>query len=230
MHLTYLCPICNAPVSQKDKICKDCTDKLDAECFDYTLSRCPICFFPKVSDDYICERCENGRKGYYRIYPVARYDGKLGYSVLYSFKFMNHKELSHVAAMYLRKALSVLDPEGEALIVPVPCSEQRLRTFGWDHMIEVCKALDRPYLSLISNSEAAIYQQKRLKRAERILASYGKYMINPDYADKIDELKDRKVIVVDDILTTGSTILSSIGLLEHSGFKDVSGATWLCEL
>lgn len=230
MHLPFFCPICNAPISHEDKICKDCAKQLDSECFDSMISRCPICFFPRLSDDYVCEKCGNGTRSHYRIYPVARYDGKLGYSVLYSFKFMDHRELAIVAAKYLKRALDVLDPEGKALIVPVPCSMERLEKYGWDHMIEVCKALKRPYLSLISNGDAAIHQQKRLKRTERILASYCKYAINPEYADKVEELRDRKVIVVDDILTTGSTMLSAIGLLEKSGFTDLSGATWLCEL
>ncbi len=229
MNISFFCPICQAPISHEERICGDCARKLDSECFDSMLSRCPSCHFPKLNDDYLCERCNNGQRKVHRIYPVARYDGSLSHSILYSFKFKGHKELARVIALYLERALSVLDPEGKAVLVPVPCSEQRLVRYGWDHMLEVVKALKRPYLCLIANRDS-LQQQKSLDREQRLSASSGKFIIDPECKQELEDLKGNKVIVVDDIATTLSTMNSAIDLLEAEGFTEVLGASWLCEL
>ncbi len=222
------CPVCKAPIDSTDIICKDCRAQLDSECFDFSMSRCPMCFYPKLDDLYICERCEGGI--YNKVFPVARYDGSLGYSVLYSFKFHGHKEMARVAALYLSRAFKALDPEAKAILVPVPCSKERLKLLGWDPMVEVCKATRRRFLQLLVNSDDQRIQQKRLSRQERIKAAEGRFAVNHRYEKELDELKQEKIIVVDDIITTMSTMNSAIAFLKGKGFQDVSGASWLCEL
>ncbi|MFC2822068.1 MAG: phosphoribosyltransferase family protein, partial [Spirochaetales bacterium] len=46
----------------------------------------------------------------------------------------------------------------------------------------------------------------------------------------LEELKKTHIIVVDDIITTGSTMKSALDTLESLGFESLSGASWLCEL
>ncbi|MBO7348629.1 MAG: ComF family protein, partial [Spirochaetales bacterium] len=196
-------------------ICDECKAALDGECFDSFMSRCPVCFYPKVAPFYECDKC--AALSYNKVYPVARYDGPLSYSILDSFKFHAHKEMAHVIALYLSRALSALDPQGNALIVPIPCSNTRLKKSGWDPMVEVAKALRRPYLQILSNSDLQRIQQKRLNRQQRLSASEGRFVINPDYSGKLDEIKDKSIIVIDDIVTTMSTMNSAISFLRENG-------------
>ena len=189
------------------------------------MVRCPVCFYPKVADCYECDHCKESPA--YKVYSVARYDGSLSYSVLDSFKFHGHRQMAKVVAMYLGHALDVLDESKSALLVPIPCSGARLRRFGWDQMVEVCKALDRPYLQLIENADADGMQQKRMNREQRISSSSSRFRIKGN----IDQgLTERRIIVLDDIITTMSTMQSAIEVLTSNGFKDVCGASWLCEL
>ena len=226
------CPICGAPAFRSRVICRDCSSQLDSECFDSFIDRCPVCFYPRVASLYRCRRC-NGKEGSVpRIFPVARYDGKLSYAVIDGLKFRSQRKLSAVVALYLRRALDVLDPLGDALIVPVPCSASRLEHFGFDHMTDVCLALGREFLPLIVNRSAGgvpSVQQKKLDREHRIEGSEGKFMLNNEIAG-MEALKSRPVIVVDDIVTTMSTMNAAISLLKDEGFGDVSGASWLAEL
>ncbi|MBO7349579.1 MAG: phosphoribosyltransferase, partial [Spirochaetales bacterium] len=60
--------------------------------------------------------------------------------------------------------------------------------------------------------------------------SEGRFVINPDYSGKLDEIKDKSIIVIDDIVTTMSTMNSAISFLRENGFSNVFGASWLCEL
>ena len=115
------------------------------------------------------------------------------------------------------------------MIVPVPCSRGRLLKFGWDQMLEVCKALKRPYVRLLERNEGTQGPQKYLDRSQRAQASEGKFCINSSIKD-LQLYRNRKIIIIDDILTTGSTMEAAMNLLESNGFSDVCGATWLCEL
>ena len=227
MKLSFLCPICNAPKTTDAVICNKCKEQLDSECFDSFMSRCPKCFYPKIHGPYLCERCEN--QSAHRVFPVARYDGALTYSILYSFKFHGHREMASVIAFYLMQAITVLDPENKAIIIPIPCSNAHLSKYGWDHMVEVCKALNRPYIELLVNADEREVQQKRLKRIQRVGNSEARFKLNP-VINEINELKNKRLIVVDDIVTTMSTMNSAISVLEDNGFNDVCGASWLCEL
>ncbi|MBO4392703.1 MAG: ComF family protein [Spirochaetales bacterium] len=228
MRNMILCPICNQPIRFGSIICDSCKAQLDSECFDTFMVRCPICLYPKINEAYECERCSLQLN--YKVFSVARYDGKLSYSVLDSFKFNGHKEMAAVIAFYIKRAIAVLDPLSEALIVPVPCSDTRYERFGWDQMVEVCKALKRPHLQLILNSDSKLKQQKLLNRAQRTESSTGKFVINEEYESELDKISGRRIIVIDDIVTTMSTMNSAISLLKSNGFNDVCGASWLCEL
>ena len=226
------CPICGSPAFRSRVVCRECASQLDSECFDSFMDRCPACCYPRVASLYHCVRCYGKERRISRIFPVARYDGKLSYAVIDGLKFRGQRKLAGVVALYLKRALDALDPEGKALLVPVPCSASRLDNFGYDHMTDVCKALRREFLPLIVNrSSGAVSseQQKKLDREHRIGSSEGKFVINRDVKN-MDALKSRTVVVVDDIVTTMSTMNAAIALLKDEGFGDVSGASWLAEL
>ena len=227
MKIVSLCPICGSETFTSSVICDDCRAELDSECFDSFMVRCPDCFYPRISDQYACQMCSCGKT--HRLYPVARYGGSLSYSIVDSFKFHNKKEFAPVVALYLSRALDVLDPSREAILSPIPCSAARLARFGWDQMEEVCKALKRPYVHLLKRNTDYDVQQKSLSRSQRKLISAGKFSLADD-CPGIEELKRKKIIVIDDIITTGSTMEAALSLLANSGFNDVSGASWLAEL
>ncbi len=223
----YLCPICGSEAFSSSVICPDCAQKLDSECIDSFMQRCPDCFYPKISEQYACRRCSSGKK--HKLFPVARYDGSLSYSLVDSFKFRNRRQIAPVVALYLSRALEKLDPLQEAILVPIPCSAARMEKYGWDQMEEVCRALNRPYVHLLERNEEALLQQKRLSRDQREMISGGKFRLRSD-CPEIEGLRKKKIIVVDDIITTGNTMEAALSLLEENGFEDVSGASWLAEL
>ena len=222
------CPICGNPVLKGEVICSDCRRQLDSECFDSFMDRCPVCCYPRVAPVYRCGICRGEEGKAFRIHPVARYDGRLSYSVIDGLKFHGLRQFAPVVALYLNRALECLDPAGTALIVPVPCSSARLEEFGFDHMTEVCKALRRPFLQLLENNSSGV-QQKTLDKVHRLENAEGKYRLNDRIKD-IDGLRQRRIIVVDDIITTMSTMNSALACLRDNGFRDICGASWLAEL
>lgn len=222
-------------------ICKRCQNELDAECFDSYMTRCPSCFMPLISQDYICSRChrmheQNNQdpefsKTPFVLYCVADYNANLSYSLLHRFKFLGDKRISKIVALYLQKAIDVLDPVGSAYIVPIPCSKKTLENRGWDHMVEVCKHIDRPMLKILENMQTSS-QQKLLNREHRLENKKEMQFTIVDDLENLltaNKIKNFNVplIVVDDVCTTSSTIQKAVNILHSCGFKNIKAATWL---
>ncbi len=96
-------------------------------------------------------------------------------------------------------------------------------------MLMVCRHLDRPYMQLLVQGKDRP-QQKRLDRKGRMEGSLDRFKINSHYEKDLESLKSRKVIVIDDICTTMSTVKSGIRTLKDIGFTDVMGASWLLDI
>lgn len=80
--------------------------------------------------------------------------------------------------------------------------------------IEVCpKALQK-----IKNNK----RQSELHHAEREKNVIGVYKINQD---KINKIKDKKIILLDDIYTTGATVNECSKVLKNAGAKEIAVVT-----
>lgn len=191
------------------------------------MERCPKCFLPIVSSIYNCPRC-HGNDGTIPVYGIADYNSNLSYSLLHRFKFLGDRRVAQIVAMRLQKAFDVLDPNAEAVVVPVPCSDETLKRRGWDQMLEVCRYLDRPTLEVLANLQHDESQQKLLNRSQRMEKGSGKRFEKSNRCKELSkEALETPIIVVDDIATTFSTIMSAAGSLKEIGFKDVKAAVWL---
>ncbi len=238
------CLICSAP--SNSLICKKCKTELDAECFDSYMSLCPHCFMPLISQDYICPRCHGNHcnnqdeslqgkeisKEVFPLYCIADYNSNLSYSLLHRFKFLGDKKVSKIVALYLQKALDVLDSMKKAYVVPIPCSKKTLKNRGWDQMVEVCKYLDRPMLNILENTQTSFSQQKLLDRQHRLENKKEfQFSIVSDLEERLNanKIEDFNVplIVVDDVCTTSSTIQKAVQVLHSRGFENVKAAVWL---
>lgn len=205
-------------------MCPSCLDKLNKDKFEYYFSRCPICGYPLISNEYKCENCKKNLK--YKIYSISDYKSSFSRDILERFKFYKDKSLSSIVAYIFSEII-----EKDSLIVFVPCSNKSKKKRHWDHMEEVCKELKKKYgfsyIKLLRNNSFK-QQQKELNREERIQAAKNKYTLKTSI--NIDKYKNKKIVVIDDVVTTGSTINSCIALLKNNGFTDVNAVTWFNEL
>lgn len=190
------------------------------------MQRCPHCFFPLVSNDYVCPRC-HGDPSVLPVYAQSDYNSNLSYSLLHRFKFIGDRKVAEIVALYMQRALDSLDPEGEALVVPVPCSESSLALRGWDQMLEVCRYIGRRTAALLENTDSNDDQQKLLDRKHRIEKSHRKRFSKAKGVFIPDEALQKPAIVIDDISTTFSTIRSAADCLKEMGFRNVKAAVWL---
>jgi len=112
------------------------------------------------------------------------------------------------------------------LLIPVPLFNAKQRERGYNQSEYLCKGLyERTKIKL--NTDLLIRDrntnsQTKLNRNHRILNVENAFSISLKHSDL---LKDKKVIVVDDVITTGSTINEVIKTLKNSGAGKVFAFT-----
>ena len=225
--------VCDNTFALKAPVCSSCLATLKSEMYDTFMARCPNCYYPIVGSEYRCPRCKKTASGTaFTVYCVSTYDGDLSYSVLQRFKFHDDKRLAKVVALMLKEALPILDPEGTSVIVPIPCSKQSLKKRGWDQMKEVAKYLDRKVLPLLVNTSNSSSQQKLLDRFQRLTKSSKRFEFNKSFnlEETLKALKNRSLILIDDVSTTFSTLTAAHDHLVSLDFEDVKAMVWLYDL
>jgi ComF family protein len=119
-----------------------------------------------------------------------------------------------------------------SILVPVPLHPLKYFLRGFNQSETFCKLL----LKTLKPEGAELCpkllkrarwtkQQARLKRETRLQNVKGAFIFNDKYFDekiKTAEIKERKIIVVDDLLTTGATMTVCVQALKKAGFGNVN--------
>ena len=108
------------------------------------------------------------------------------------------------------------------LIIPVPVHQNRLKQRGFNQTQKIgkhlSKKLDIPLEANALLRTKETVAQKALSKEEREQNLLDAFSVNPIYKNK---LKDSKIIVLDDIHTTGATAKACYKTLEASGPKKI---------
>ena len=104
-------------------------------------------------------------------------------------------------------------------LVPVPLSAQRLRDRGFNQALLLAKqlcperTLDQALIRLRDTAA-----QSGLSRSDRLVNLHHAFMVNPHC---LPRLRDSRVVLVDDVTTTGTTLLACTQALQAAGVKQV---------
>ena len=187
--------------------------------------KCEICRKPGKA--HFCPECFSEikfMKPHLGIYSVAIYEGVLR-DAIKRFKFHKRKNLAKPLGILLVQYLSQTPLKVEELdmIVPVPLHQKRLRERGFNqaehlaqvvakyHELPVVKAIKR-----VKNTKANF----DLPRNERFTN------INEAFAiAEGSQIENKRVLLLDDIYTTGATIAECCKVLRSSGAKRVEIVT-----
>lgn len=180
---------------------------------------CSRCGSPIVRPPTVC-RCDALSPALDRVRSAAPYDGWVR-SAIISFKYEGESARDGHLADVLAIAVSALPPAD--YVMPVPLHRKRQRTRGYNQAAllarNVAAACGSPYLDgLLRTRETP--QQVGLDAAARRQNVSGAFAIR----DGVD-CRGRSIILIDDVLTTGSTLGACAEVLHEAGATAVYAAT-----
>ncbi len=183
--------------------------------------RCEVC--RRMGAEALCESCEK-KITFLRptafIHSVGIYESALKSAIL-RFKFKKRANLAEPLGILLVKYINHnLDMNDVDFIVPVPLHERRLRERGFNqsellaHVIT--KYYDVPTISGLLFRARETHPQFDLPRTERLKNVRGAFEVKGS-----NLLKEKNLLLLDDIYTTGSTVSECTRVLKEGGAQKV---------
>lgn len=217
------CAVCHSWPSQP--LCEACIAR-----FAQPVARCQTCAIalpplpspPALhTDARQCGRCLREPPPLRACLAAVSY-GYPWAQVLAQFKFQARPGWAHGLATLMRSTPWV-DPALDQAdwVVPLPLSPERLRNRGFNQSLQLARALApaRAHAGLLLRVRDTPAQHA-LPRAQRLANVRGAFAAEPLAAAL---LRDARVVLVDDIMTTGATLFAAALALRDAGAAQVTG-------
>ncbi|MEJ0001959.1 MAG: ComF family protein [bacterium] len=188
----------------------------------------------------LCFACLSGVRGAEResadwIFPLYDYREEKIKKAVWLLKYSRKRPLATVFAQALYgRMLEELSDLGQfenfhdALLVPIPLSRKRHRERGFNQSLLMCRelaALDngknfKLEKHALIRTKDGVHQARIGNRSERLQNIVGAFAVK--HAERI---KNRNIILIDDVTTTGATLSEAKKVLKASGAKKVIAFT-----
>ena len=228
------CRICGLPLVQVSRlpVCEDCLASLRPLAGTF----CSVCGEGLVSPvfvgrgDALCGLCQRTHPPFEKALAYGSYDGGLR-DLIHLLKYQQVRPAAQVLGRMLSEVMTGLEtaiPPGTIAVIPVPlhARKQAQRGFNQSEITaqSALKQLARPERfelcgnALVRQRETA--SQIGLTRHQRRENMRGAFAVARER-----EIKDRHVLLVDDVFTTGTTVSECARVLRRAGTAQVWVAT-----
>jgi ComF family protein len=217
--LPPLCPACREPLGESAGLCAGCWSKL-------SLIEPPFCARLGIPFTYdpgpglLSMEAIANPPAYDRARAAVRYDD-VARALVHRFKYGDRLDLAPMMGRWMARAGSELLGDAEAL-VPVPLHWRRLWARRFNQSAALAGAISThcgaPVLHGALKRVRATAQQVGLNKSERAENVQGAFKVPPEQKAAI---AGRRLVLVDDVLTSGSTVDSCARALLRAGAAHV---------
>ncbi len=213
--LPRLCPACGEPTGQGLELCPGCDRALPI-----LHHACPRCAIPYEHPDTQgeCGACQKRPPAFARTIALYRYAPPVDHFIR-ELKFHRQLGLARLLGMQMAQRL-LTEAQRPDLILPVPLHRARLRERGYNQALEIARPVARvlgaplDYFSLVRVRTTAPQTGMTLTARRKNLRSAFRLR---DPAT----VRGRRVALVDDVMTTGSTVQAAAQCLRQAGVETV---------
>lgn len=196
------CLHCDSPLEYQTKLL--CTECLPSMELINAEERCCCCFSPEISGEKKkCLSCLQDSPVWERAAAALDYHGP-AVTIVRAMKYGNQPYLAKGAAAWMASQLHDLNWPFPDVIVPVPIPITRWIQRGYNQSLCLAKSLgeiiDRPVCSALKR-RCGDYSQAGLSSKERKKLSSASFSL----VKRVD-LEDKTILLVDDVMTTGTTL------------------------
>ena len=188
---------------------------------------CLICFKKVNITDFcrlfngkipICQACQTEMEPLFIKFHVDNHKATSLYNynpfirkLIYQYKGCYDYELHQVFLDRYAKEIKLL--YFDRVIIPIPSYQNEDEQKGFNHVIEIFKSIGLNMLNILEKTEKHKQALSSFKQRKEVY----KYLELKSYPD----LSKKKVLIVDDVYTTGSTMKSAIHLIEKLNPKKI---------
>jgi ComF family protein len=187
---------------------------------------CVTCGRP-LTIDGTCPGCIEGKVDIDGIRAPFLFDGVIR-KAIHEFKYRNLKDISTSLAKFLHDFL--LDsPLPVDVLVPVPIHRKRLRERGYNQSSLIARELSRMCgMPIIEN--CLIRKVNTPPQVRTTSAIERRKNISNAFACINNRLEGKKILLIDDVSTSGATLNTCAGVLKAAGAVSVWGLTIALEI
>jgi competence protein ComFC len=192
-----------------DVLCRTCFDALPG----LGSPVCGRCGLPTAFATFVCEECKNVDFGFESAKAPLKYEG-VGKMIVHALKYRGYKRVVERLATPLM--LQVLDDGRFDAIVPVPLHRLRLRKRGFNQAELLARGVAEKTKATVSDTLEVVRStrdQVELSAAQRRANVAGAY--------KATVTLHGRILLIDDVFTTGATMSACAGTLVRAGADEV---------
>ena len=193
-----------------DLLCRDCFEALPR------IGRpfCARCGMPTAFETVVCDECKGVDFGFESARAPLRYEG-VGKEIVHSLKYRGYTTVVEKLAVPLM--IGALEGGSRyGAVVPVPLHRSRLRRRGFNQAELLARGVAREINAPVSDTLQVVRRtrdQVELSPAERKANVEGAYSARGRVRGRI--------LLIDDVFTTGATMSACAGTLLRAGAEEV---------
>lgn len=223
------CALCEKPLTAGAALCATC----DAEMPRLTAPFCNACgepFYGLIDDEFACPNCSKIRFAFDFARPAMPHDDRVR-QLIHGLKYRRH---IHLAAELGRLAISAFDDPRLAParaerwpLIPVPLHSKRLQRRHFNQAAEIARAVSSTLALPVCHALIRYRNtdtQTQLTRRQRQKNLRHAFRVSPK-GIRLLASAPPGVIIIDDVLTTGSTIDACARTLKNAGFRNIIAVT-----
>jgi ComF family protein len=217
------CPACGAETDRHGALCTDCWRALELIA-EPCCATCGLPFGEAVPPGAQCGACLAAPPPYERARALFVYDAA-SRGLVRQLKYADRTDLAPFLGRWLAQAgRDLLD--GADLIAPVPLHRRRLLHRRFNQSALLARHMDREsgvaaVPDLLARSRATP-SQTGLSASQRRRNLQGAIVVRPRHAQR---LRGARIVLVDDVLTTGATVSACTRVLQRAGAASVAVLT-----
>lgn len=217
------CAACQAPLSSEEPFCEQCISQITP----LAEPCCPVCANPLPKGRRTCPHCQTWRPAFDQARALSPHDGPLA-QALHNFKYSKHLWVGEKLAKYIHQKAPYDWLSQAQIIAPVPLHTLRLMKRGFNQALvlnsQVCKNLPGKLVpNLLKRTKNTTSQVKLDLNLRRKNVAHAFALKNQGK----DLIADKTVLLLDDVLTTGSTAHECTKILKKAGAGKVLVFTFL---
>lgn len=192
---------------------------------------CDNCILKAAEVPSRCYRCQNLTSGFstcqrcnqnlQQVFPATSYSDDLAKKLVHKLKFERAAATAKVMASMMAKNIATEN----WLIVPVPTASSRVRRRGYDQAQLIARHLVSLKVGDSCNLLLRLGQKRQVgeNRKQRQAQIAGQLITLPRAVSKV---AGRSILLVDDVMTTGSTLESAAKVIKPLGPNKICAAVF----